>query len=73
MVPNTRVLRIGNRVLIEGQDALTIAEGEEITLTRWGNVKVSAMRLSVVLSGGARPKKEEEGRAKAFVLLSSLF
>jgi hypothetical protein len=37
---DARVLRIANRVLIEGQDADTLVEGEEITLTRWGNIKV---------------------------------
>lgn len=39
----SRVLRLARRVFLEGPDAATIKEGEEVTLTRWGNVKVQAI------------------------------
>ncbi len=39
----TRVLRLAPRVFLEGPDAETVAEGEEITLVRWGNVKVQSI------------------------------
>lgn len=39
----SRVLRLARRVFLEGPDAETIKEGEEVTLTRWGNVKVQAI------------------------------
>lgn len=36
----SRVLRLANVVLLEGQDAEGLTEGEEVTLLRWGNVKI---------------------------------
>ena len=34
-------MRLAPVVLLEGGDADAIAEGEEVTLKNWGNVKVS--------------------------------
>eukprot|EP01039_Chlorochromonas_danica_P002859 gene2859-3123_t len=39
----TRVMRRGRVVLIDQIDAVTYSVGEEITLLRWGNVKLSAI------------------------------
>jgi glutamyl-tRNA synthetase len=38
-----RVMRRYNQVYIDQVDAVTYKEGEEITLLRWGNVKISAI------------------------------
>ncbi|CAM9975917.1 unnamed protein product, partial [Laminaria digitata] len=37
----TRAMRLAPVVLLEGGDADAVAEGEEVTLKNWGNVKIS--------------------------------
>lgn len=37
---------IGPEVMLERTDAEAVKDGEEITLMRWGNVKVTAVKRS---------------------------
>jgi len=62
----SRVLRLANRVLLEGQDADGLVEGEEITLLRWGNVQiVSVERDAGGKVVGAKAEHVPDGDPKA--------
>ena len=46
-------MRLAPVVLLEGGDADAVAEGEEVTLKNWGNVKVSKVEKDA--AGESRP------------------
>mmetsp|Transcript_7970 Transcript_7970/g.12083 ORF Transcript_7970/g.12083 Transcript_7970/m.12083 type:complete len:578 (+) Transcript_7970:171-1904(+) len=54
----TRTLHIGNTVLLDGQDAESIEEGEEVTLLRWTSVLVTCIHRD--LSRGTTQSLESE-------------
>lgn len=38
-----RAMRLGSVVIIEGDDANIMTEGEEVTLKNWGNVRITKL------------------------------
>jgi hypothetical protein len=41
----TRVMRRGNRLLLERDDVSTLKVGDEVTLLRWGNFFIDAINM----------------------------
>lgn len=61
-------MRLSSVVLLEGGDADGLAEGEEVTLKNWGNVKITKLDKD---DGGESSQPSRSSLASAKVLLCS--